>query len=47
MELIDLFDRIMILNLPNRSDRRKQLRRELGRVGWDPDDAQDHLVSRD
>ena len=39
MELIDLFDRIMILNLPNRSDRRKQLRRELGRVGWDPDDA--------
>ena len=39
MELIDLFDRIMILNLPNRSDRRAELRRDLMRIGWDPDDA--------
>jgi glycosyl transferase, family 25 len=38
MDLIDLFDCIMILNPPNRSERRKQFRRELVRVGWDPDD---------
>jgi glycosyl transferase, family 25 len=38
MKLIDLFDCIIILNLPSRSDRRKELRRELVRVGWDPDD---------
>jgi hypothetical protein len=36
--LIDLFDCVMIVNLPNRSDRRKQMRRELVRVGWDPED---------
>jgi glycosyl transferase family 25 len=39
MELIDMFDCVVILNLPNRSDRRSQLSRELMRVGWDPDDA--------
>jgi len=38
MGLFDLFDCVMIMNLPNRSDRRKEIRRELVRVGWNPDD---------
>jgi glycosyl transferase, family 25 len=36
--LLDLFDRILILNLPNRSDRRQELRSMFRRVGWDPED---------
>jgi glycosyl transferase family 25 len=38
MELIELFDRVIIVNLPSRPDRREQTRREFVRVGWNPDD---------
>ncbi len=37
MGLIDLFDRIFIINLPSRSDRRREMREMLSRVGLDPD----------
>jgi glycosyl transferase, family 25 len=35
--LIDLFDRIFIVNLQSRADRRREMREMLSRVGWDPD----------
>jgi glycosyl transferase, family 25 len=37
MELLDLFDRVMIINAPHRTDRRLEMRQMLQRVGWDPD----------
>ena len=33
MKLIDQFDRIYIVNLPERSDRRREMEAELGRLG--------------
>lgn len=38
MRLLDLFDRVFIINLPSRPERRRETRGMLGRVGWDPDD---------
>lgn len=37
MQLIDLFDLIIIINAPHRADRRKEMRDALRRIGWDPD----------
>jgi glycosyl transferase family 25 len=37
MGLLELFDRVMILNLPSRPDRRREMRQMLSRVGWDPE----------
>ncbi len=31
-------DRIYVINLPERTDRRRELRRQFEQVGWDPDD---------
>lgn len=38
MGLLDRFDRIIIINLPNRTDRRQEMRDDLERIGCDPDD---------
>lgn len=37
MELADLFDLIIVINAPHRTDRRKEMRDTLRRIGWDPD----------
>ena len=33
-------DHIYVVNLPDRTDRRREIRRQFTRVGWDPDDPQ-------
>ncbi len=37
MGLLDLFDRIFVVNLPSRSDRQREMRETFSRVGLDPD----------
>lgn len=37
MGLLELFDRIVILNLPGREDRRREMRQTLDQIGCDPD----------
>ena len=39
MALLDIFDRVVIINLPNRTDRRQEMRSMLRRVGWDSESA--------
>lgn len=38
MKLLEMFDRIMILNVPTRNDRRREMRKTLARIGVPPDD---------
>lgn len=37
MDLVELFDSIVIINVSHRTDRRQEMRSMLHRVGWDPD----------
>jgi glycosyl transferase, family 25 len=37
MDLLDLFDRVFILNLPSRPDRRQEMVEMLRGAGWDPE----------
>jgi glycosyl transferase family 25 len=37
MSLADLFDSITVINAASRTDRRREIRATLRRVGWDPD----------
>lgn len=37
MELLDLFDLVIVINAPHRTDRRREMREALARIGWNPD----------